>query len=224
MLDWLLSLDRELLLFFNGHHNPFWDAFMMLTSGKVIWFVFYFVIIAVVLNTFGWKKGGLIILSMILVIVLSDQIASSVFKPIFKRFRPSRDPSLSHLVHIVKGYTGGKYGFASSHASNSFGLAVFVSLLFKNRATSVFIIFWAVLVSYSRIYLGVHYPGDIIVGALIGTLSAYFVYSLLRKYSKPSLICKPVQRTHAVARIHQIPLLGSLQIIVMLLSVFYILK
>lgn len=224
MLEWLLNLDRELLLFLNGQHNPFWDAFMMLTSGKVIWFVFYLVIIATVLNTFGWRKGGLIILSMVLVIVLSDQIASSVFKPFFKRFRPSRDPSFSHLVNIVNGYTGGKYGFASSHASNSFGLAVFVSLLFKNRTTSIFIIFWAVLVSYSRIYLGVHYPGDILVGALIGTLSAYFVYSVLRKYSKPSLICKPVEQTQIIARIHQISLLGSLQIIVMLLSVFYILK
>jgi undecaprenyl-diphosphatase len=196
----------------------------MLTSGKVIWFVFYFVIIATILNTFRWKKGGLIILSMVLVIVLCDQIASSVFKPFFKRFRPSRDPSFSHLVNIVKGYTGGKYGFASSHASNTFGLAVFVSLLFKNRTTSIFIFSWAVLVSYTRIYLGVHYPGDIIVGALIGSLSAYFVYSLLRKYSKPSLICKPIQRTHPMARLYQITLLGSLQIIVMLLSVFYILK
>ncbi|BAX78934.1 phosphatase PAP2 family protein [Labilibaculum antarcticum] len=221
MLDWLLNLDKELLLLLNGQQNYFWDYLMRLISEKEMWYVFYIVLMTCVINTFGWKKGGLIILSLILVIAISDQIASGIFKPLFKRFRPSRDPDFSHLVNLVKGYTGGKYGFVSSHAANSFGLAVLASLILKDRITGAFLIFWAVLVSYSRIYLGVHYPSDIIGGAIVGISMAYLSYFLLRKYFKSSLLKKPVEQTHPIARLYQISLLGTLQIIIMAFSVYF---
>ncbi|MFA9370822.1 MAG: phosphatase PAP2 family protein [Labilibaculum antarcticum] len=221
MLDWLLNLDKELLLLLNGQQNYFWDYLMRLISEKEMWYVFYIVLMTCVINTFGWKKGGLIILSLILVIAISDQIASGIFKPLFKRFRPSRDPDFSHLVNLVQGYTGGKYGFVSSHAANSFGLAVLAALILKDRITGAFLIFWAVLVSYSRIYLGVHYPSDIIGGAIVGISMAYLSYFLLRKYFKSSLIKKPVAQTHPIARLYQISLLGTLQIIIMAFSVYF---
>ena len=221
MLEWLINLDKELLLLLNGQQNYFWDYLMRLLSEKEMWYVFYIVLTGCVINTFGWKKGGLIILSLVLVIVVSDQIASGIFKPLFKRFRPSRDPHFSHLVNLVQGYTGGKYGFVSSHAANSFGLAVLATLILKDRITGIFLIFWAILVSYSRIYLGVHYPGDIIFGALIGIAMAYLVYFLLQKYFKSSLIKKPVEQTYPIARLHQISLLGTLQILMMAFSVYF---
>lgn len=221
MLDWLLSIDRELLLSLNGQQNYFWDYLMRLISEKEMWYVFYIVLTACIFNTFGWKNGGLVLLSLILVIVISDQIASGIFKPLIKRFRPSRDPEFSHLVNIVKGYTGGKYGFVSSHAANAFSLAVLATLILKDRITGIFLISWAILISYSRIYLGVHYPGDIIVGAIVGTLVAYLAYFLLQKYFKSSLIKKPVEHTHPIARLSQISLLGSLQIILMAFSVYF---
>jgi undecaprenyl-diphosphatase len=103
-------------------------------------------------------------------------------KPFFKRLRPSRDPALKELVHTVNGYKNGKYGFASRHAANTMGIAFFFWLLFANRYRWIWILFiWATVVSYSRIYLGVHFPGDILVGMLIGILSGYFCFSLNKK-------------------------------------------
>ncbi|MBI9057140.1 MAG: phosphatase PAP2 family protein [Labilibaculum sp.] len=221
MLEWLINLDKELLLLLNGQQHYFWDYLMRLISEKEMWYVFYVVLIGCILNTYGWRKGGLILISLVLVIVVSDQIASGIFKPLFKRFRPSRDPDFSHMVNLVQGYTGGKYGFVSSHAANSFGLAVLASLILKNRITSVFLIFWAIIVSYSRIYLGVHYPGDILVGSLIGIGMAYLGYFLLQKYFKSSLIKKPVERTHPMGRIYQISLIGTLQFVMMAFSVYF---
>ncbi|PKQ63146.1 hypothetical protein BZG02_10310 [Labilibaculum filiforme] len=221
MLDWLLNLDRELLLLLNGQQNYFWDYLMRLISEKEMWYVFYIVLASCIVNIFGWKKGGIILLSLIFVVVVSDQIASGIFKPIFKRFRPSRDPEFSHLVNLVQGYTGGKYGFVSSHAANAFGLAVLVSLIVKDRLTTYFLVFWAVIISYSRIYLGVHYPGDIIGGALIGIVMAYLGYFLLKRYFQTSLIKKPVEETYPIARIYQISLIGTLQFVMMAFSVYF---
>jgi undecaprenyl-diphosphatase len=114
--------------------------------------------------------------------VFADQITTTGMKPFFKRLRPSRDPALKELVHTVNGYKGGKYGFASSHAANTMGIAFFFWLLFANRYRWIWILFiWATVVSYSRIYLGVHFPGDILVGMLIGILSGYFCFSLNKK-------------------------------------------
>jgi len=155
---------------------------MYLISGKLVWAVFYLAIIVQIYRTYGWKNCLYLVVAIALVITCCDQMASGILKPTFQRFRPSRSPEISHLVHIVNGYTGGKYGFASSHAANVFGLASFVSLLFRNRKLSLFLFSWAVLVSYSRIYLGVHYPGDIIVGTAIGLFFGYIIYKILARF------------------------------------------
>jgi len=182
MLETLNQLDQELLLFLNSFHSPFFDSFMYLISGKLVWAVFYLAIIVQIYRTYGWKNCLYLVVAIALVITCCDQMASGILKPTFQRFRPSRSPEISHLVHIVNGYTGGKYGFASSHAANVFGLASFVSLLFRNRKLSLFLFSWAVLVSYSRIYLGVHYPGDIIVGTAIGLFFGYIIYKILARF------------------------------------------
>ena len=179
MLETLNQLDQELLLFLNSLHTPFLDTFMFITSGKLIWGILYGAILTNIIRTHGWKNGLIITVALVIVIVLCDQIASGLLKPTIQRFRPSRDPILGDLVHTVNNYRGGKYGFASSHASNVFGLVTFCTLLFKRRSITIFLLLWAIIVSYSRIYLGVHYPGDILAGATIGILSGALVYKSL---------------------------------------------
>ena len=119
-----------------------------------------------------------LLLMVALVIVLTDGITSTICKPLFARFRPTHDPDIMYMVDVVNGYRAYKYGFMSSHAANSFGLAMFVMLLVKNRLLSISLIAWALINCYSRIYLGVHYPGDIICGILVGILSGLVVYRL----------------------------------------------
>jgi undecaprenyl-diphosphatase len=166
MIDFLTNLDSQLFLFLNGLHSEFWDSIMWWVSGKEEWIPLYMVILGWLIFRFKWRILYLIPF-IVLLIVLSDQI-SVLIKNTVQRFRPTHDPEIGNLVNTLNNYRGGKFGFVSSHAANSFALAIFTSLILKNKWFTVFIFFWAALVSYSRIYLGVHYPGDILFGALLG--------------------------------------------------------
>lgn len=167
MFDKFIALDTQLFLWLNSHHSPFWDKIMWIISGKIEWLPLYLIMTAFIIYRFRWKSVS-IILAIVITVALADQIAVKAFKEVFERLRPTHDPEIQHLVHTVRNYTGGTYGFVSNHAANSFSLAMIVSLVFRNRYITLFIFLWALLVSYSRIYLGVHYPGDIIGGAILG--------------------------------------------------------
>lgn len=166
MFEFLIRLDNHLFLLLNGLHSPFWDPIMVFASGKLTWLPLYLVLIFFIARKYGWKAIWWLI-AIALVIVATDQISVGLFKNIFQRLRPCHTPELKELVHLV-GKCGGKFGFVSSHAANTFGVAVFLSLLFKNRWTTLGLLIWATFVSYSRIYLGVHFPGDVLCGAILG--------------------------------------------------------
>ena len=151
---------------------------MWIVSAKLTWIPLYLSVLYLLIRTYK-KESVWIILTVVFCIVISDQTASGMLKEFFKRLRPSHVESLKSVIHLVKGYEGGLYGFASSHAANSVGFALLTSLILSDRFYSLLLLCWALLVSYSRIYLGVHYPGDILGGILVGTLAAIFSFWLL---------------------------------------------
>ncbi len=170
-------IDQQLLLFINSLNSPFFDQVMHAISGKLIWVPLYLAIL-IFLGIKYKRKFFIILIFIILAVTLADQ--SSVFvKNLFLRLRPCHEPSLKGLVHLVNGECGGMYGFVSSHATNSFNVALLSLLFVKKRWYSISIIAWALVVGYSRIYLGVHYPGDVLCGSFLG---AFIGWSMFRLY------------------------------------------
>lgn len=197
-MEWLqkiLEADTNIFLFLNGFHNDFWDTVMLMVTRKETWIPFYMGILYFVVKNFR-GKSLLVILSIALLIAASDQL-SVLMKETFQRLRPVHEPAIEHLVHNVL-RKGGMYGFVSSHAANSFAVFVFTSRLFKNRSYTFLLFFWALLVSYSRIYSGVHYPLDIVGGAALGWLLGVLVFRLMMFVENHFFIARPpkIYKTH----------------------------
>jgi undecaprenyl-diphosphatase len=190
-MESLIELDKKLLLFLNSFHSAFLDPIMFVMSNTLFWLPLYLWLIYVVQKKYQ-KATWLILAGGILTILLADQITASLMKPYFARLRPSHDPSLKDHIHLVNDfngnvYYGGLYGFASSHAANTFGTALFFFIFLKPFYRWTGLLFaWAGLMTYTRIYLGVHFPGDIFFGALIGLCAALLckkiILLLARKY------------------------------------------
>ncbi|MBC6605856.1 phosphatase PAP2 family protein [Hymenobacter sp. BT188] len=173
MIERLQALDRWLLIAANDSHSSRMDKWMVFFTDRFVWFPAYFVM-ALVLG-YLFKRRALLLLPMLgLSILLSDTVSSRIFKPFFARLRPCHDPDLSETLNLVHG-CGGQFGFLSSHAANAFSLAVFLILVLPQRfwLVKIVVLLWAVIVSYSRIYLGAHYPSDVAAGTLLGCLAAW---------------------------------------------------
>lgn len=184
MLESLLVYERDFFLWLNGCHSPFFDNFFWAYSEKIAWLPLAVSILFCLVYKKNWRETILVLLSIVLVILMCDQFASHVCKPLFTRFRPTHHPDFMDEVKTVFGYRGGRYGFISSHAANAFGFATFLSLLVRNKWLSLSLFLWAIINSYSRIYLGVHFISDIVPGALSGLLFGWIgYYSCLRVHS-----------------------------------------
>ncbi|GAT63350.1 phosphatase PAP2 family protein [Paludibacter jiangxiensis] len=174
----LVEWDKHLLLFINQHNSSWLDSFYWTLSGSLFPIVFGVVLLFLLVKDNGVKTVWYLIF-LGLTILLADNISSAIIKPVVARLRPSHDPSIMNLLHIVHDYRGGMYGFVSSHAANTFGVALFLSLLLRNHLLSFSFFIWAALTSYSRMYLGVHYPVDIIGGMVVGLLSGACCFLLM---------------------------------------------
>ena len=178
-MEWLqniLDLDQELFLYLNSFYNDFFDTIMLMVTRKETWVPFYLIIVFFLVKNYR-SKSVFILIFLALTIFASDQI-SVLIKETVQRLRPVHEPAIEHLVHNVL-RKGGLHGFVSSHAANSFAILIFTAKIFKNRSYFLLLLFWAVILSYSRIYSGVHYPLDVLGGAVLGWFFGVVFYKFL---------------------------------------------
>lgn len=174
MIQLLSSVDDQVLLFFNGNHTEFLDGFMSLITGKWIWIPLYIALIDMMFKRLGPKNASIVLVAVILAIVMSDQICASLIRPYIGRLRPCNpDNPIYQYITIVNGIRPGGYSWPSCHAANTFALATLLSIVFRMRVFTILIFSWAIIVSISRLYLGVHYPTDILCGAAFGSVFGY---------------------------------------------------
>lgn len=194
MLEQLLHIDTEFLLAINGWHAPWADRVMWIISEKTTWFALYGLLIGLLIhkyrkpaaNAVKWLQKVPVCVVMIVMIVLAvglaDFVASGILKDLVARPRPSRVPELEGVLHLVNGYKSGQFGFVSSHAANTMACGMLFSLIWRKKIATLGLMLWVAMNCYSRMYLGVHYPLDIIGGLLVGALVAAVAYWCLRRF------------------------------------------
>ena len=177
----LTETDSDLFLFLNGLHVDWLDKVMVLITDMWAWFPLYLLLIYWTVKQYG-KRCWWVFLAVGIVVLCTDQLASHVCKPVFQRLRPCYNPDFQELIYLPKGLAGGKYGFVSSHAANTFGIAAFLAPALRKYLpwSAIVLYLWAFISSYSRIYIGYHYPGDILCGAILGILIGLILWRVFQ--------------------------------------------
>jgi undecaprenyl-diphosphatase len=185
-MNWLESFDRQIVLFVNGWHSPFLDEVMWFLSGRLSLLPLYLLLLILLKIQNSWRNTFIILSGLTLSILLADQISVHLFKNGFERYRPSHNEELKHLLYFYEVkpgeyYQGGKYGFVSSHAANFFAMIAFIFPFYKEKKNWILagLILIGILVAISRIYLGVHYFSDVLVGAALGILIGFSIRNLV---------------------------------------------
>lgn len=197
-MDELINLDQQATLSINGSESLFWDGLMLTVTNTFAWSLLIVMLFYVVIHNNRLRDILLIFLLLGLMIFVADRVCSGWVKPTVARWRPTQDPHLMYLIDTVNGYRGGRFGFFSGHASNTFCVATFLSLLFRHRLLAVVIYLWAATTTFTRLYLGVHYLGDVLVGAVFGIsigVLFHLVYMRLRRLKEDAPVYVSSQYT-----------------------------
>ncbi|WP_299060538.1 phosphatase PAP2 family protein [uncultured Polaribacter sp.] len=182
MLEKIIHFDKNLLIFLNNLGNEQWDIIWLTITNQYSWTPLFVFILFLTFKTFGWKRGGIVVLSMIILVAFSDQF-TNLIKNTVQRLRPNNDPEINHLLRTL--INPQSYSFTSGHASTSTFFSMYVILLFKDKYKYIwFVLFWPLLFAYSRLYLGVHFPIDILVGITVGVTFANIYYFFFKKVDK----------------------------------------
>lgn len=186
MIETLEAIDRSIVQTINSWHSSFLDEFMWIVSEKATWIPLYLLFIYLFAKKFGVKKTIIFTLCGILVVAISDLTSVHLFKNVFERYRPSHHALLTDHLHFYQFengefYKGGQFGFVSSHAANFVGICTYVLFILRSSFKFLFplLVVCIALVLFSRIYLGVHYLSDVLVGAFVGVFSAFIVFRLI---------------------------------------------
>lgn len=179
MLEYLNDIDTDALLAVNGLHDMFQDAFWWMVSAKWSSALLLLALVWILLHQ-NRRHALLMLVMLAFTVLVADQVSSGLIKHLVERLRPTHDPSLDNMVHVINGYRGGMYGFVSNHAANFFAVATLLSFVMRHRLVTCSLFTWALLQCYSRVYLGVHYPGDIMGGIVVGVLAGWLLWCLMR--------------------------------------------
>ena len=181
MPDYLIALDQQATLALNGSDSILMDTIMMLLTSTIVWIPMGLFFLYYIYKKTDARTLLFLIIGIALCILFADFVSSGICKPLVARLRPSNEPALYGLVDLVNNYHGGRYGFFSSHAANTMSVAVFLSLQLRKTPIVTLLILWSLINCWSRLYLGVHYFGDVLVGIMWGVIVGWGVHSVLRK-------------------------------------------
>jgi len=182
-IEYLESIDRHLFLLINGLHSPIIDKLMLYVSGISLWIPLFLWILFALYKAYPGKQLLWVLLAIVASITITDRLSVEAFKEVFLRYRPCYNTEIQSMVHLVKDSCGGKFSFISSHASNFSGIAMLIFMLLKFEYKNIgwFLALWVLLISYSRIYIGVHYPADVIGGIIFGSVVGWLIYKLVSR-------------------------------------------
>lgn len=175
------ELDHQLTLAINGCDRLFWDNVMYTITDTFSWSLVIVALLVIIFKNNNWREAVLVYVSMALLIFVADRICSGMVKPLVERWRPTQDPQLMYYVDVVRDYRGGRYGFFSGHACNTMCMAMFLSWLFRSPKVTFALFFWSITTTFTRLYLGVHYLGDVCVGWTVGAILGFLFYVLMEK-------------------------------------------
>lgn len=180
-MESLSNIDTDLFLYLNSLHTSWLDKVMIAVTQMWVWAPLYLLLIYWTVKQYG-KRCWWVFVAIGVVVLCSDQLSAHVCKPLFQRLRPCYNPELQDLIYLPKGMAGGRFGFVSSHAANTFAVAAFLTPVLRNYRPwlGIVLYLWAFISSYSRIYLGFHYPGDILCGAILGILIGLILWRVFQ--------------------------------------------